>query len=133
MALCSPYLFALKLVKNAGKISCLPRWNEAFGEPSSFANYVLSLYVVIIYIPFALLTIIYSFIVYKLKSQRIPSERSVSADDQRIKRNRNVLKMATAVVVGFFLCYMPVSISNVLGFFAWERKFHCGILPFHHL
>ena len=130
MALCSPYLFALKLVKNAGKISCLLRWNEAFGESSSFANYLLSIYVVILYIPYALLAILYSIILYKLKSQKIPGELSVSAENQRIERNKSVLKMAIAIVFVFVISWTPRSIINLLKFFAWNNKWPCGILFF---
>ena len=128
MALCSPYLFAVKLVKNAGKISCLLRWNEAFGESSSFANYLLSIYVVILYIPYALLAILYSIILYKLKSQKIPGELSVSAENQRIERNNSVLKMAIAIVLVFVICCTPISIINLLTFFAWNNEWSCGIL-----
>ena len=128
MAICSPYLFPLKLVENAGKISCLMRWNEAFGESSSFANYLLSIYVVILYIPYALLAILYSIILYKLKSQNIPGELSVSAENQRIKRNKSVLKMSIAIVSVFVICLTPRSIINLLKFFAWNNEWPCGIL-----
>ena len=78
-------------------------WNEAFGESSSVGNYFLALYVVFYFIPIVLLVILYSIIVFKLKSQKIPGEQSDNARRQRAKRNRNVLKMAIAIVMGFVL------------------------------
>jgi len=120
MAVFSPYVLALKLVEYPGKLACEIRWNEAFGESSSFANYLLALYLVFCYLPIVLLVILYSIIVFTLKSQKIPGEQSVNAEQQRAKRNRNVLKMAIAIVVGFVLCWVPWSIINLLLFSALE-------------
>ena len=113
MAVHSPYLVALKLVEyRPGQLVCVWRWNEAFGESSSLANYVIVLSVVLFYIPIAMLTILYSIIVIKLKSQKIQGERSANAEQQRAKRNRNVIKMAIAIVLGFVLCWLPFSITT---------------------
>ena len=53
---------------------------------------------------------LYAIILYKLKTQKIPGERTVNAEEQRTKMNRNVLKMAIAIVLGFILCWVPLSI-----------------------
>ena len=42
IAINSPYLFALQLAEYPGGLMCLWQWNEAFGETSSHANYLLS-------------------------------------------------------------------------------------------
>ena len=113
LAVHSPYLVAFKLaVYRRGQLVCVLRWNEAFGESSSLANYFIALSVVLLYIPIAMLTILYSIIVIKLKSQKIPGEQSAIAEQQRAKRNRNVLKMAIAIVLGFVLCWVPLSITT---------------------
>jgi len=105
MAVSSPYLFAFKLLEYAdGKVRpCMPRWYETMEMSSSYANYFLALIVVFLYVPIAVLTILYSVIIIKLKTQKIPGEQSVNAEEQRAKRNRNVLKMAIAIVMGFVL------------------------------
>ena len=128
MVVISPYLFALKLVKYPGKLVCELRWSEAFGRSSSEADMYVALYVVFHYVPVALLIILYSIILIKLKSQKIPGEQSDRAEQQRERRNRNVLKMAIAIVFGFVLCWLPFSILNLLKYFSWDRKFPCGIL-----
>ena len=129
MAVVSPYLLAFKLVEYPGKLACEFRWNEAFGESSSFAHYALALYLVFCYLPTVLLVILYSIIVFTLKSQKIPGEQSVNAEQQRAKRNRNVLKMAIAFVVGFVLCWVPSSIINLLLLSALEsdRTLPCDL------
>jgi len=125
MAFHSPYLLAFKLVENAGEPSCELLWNEAFGESTSFANYALGGFVVCFYIPMVLLIIFsQSIIVIKLKSQKIPGEHPVNAEQQRAKRERKVLKMAIAIVTGFALCFLPWSIIIVLDLRG--IRLHCG-------
>ena len=114
MAMHSPHLVALKLAEDRGQLGCVWQWNEAFGESSSLTNYFIALTVVLFYIPIAMLAILYSIIAIKLKSQKIPGERSANAEQQRAKRNRNVLKMAIAIVLGFVLCWLPLSITSLL-------------------
>jgi len=135
MAVISPYLFVFKLVEYREKLGCQSWWNEAFGESSSRSKYYLALYVVFLYVPIALLDILYSIIVFTLKSQIFPGEQSVNAEEQRAKRNRNVLKMAIAIVVGFFLCWAPRSVIKLLILFAWklDRTLPCGIYLYHDI
>ena len=93
MAVTSPYLFAYKLIEYPERLACEKRWNEAFGESSSEAHYLLAPYVVFFYIPVALLTILYSISLVKVKSQKTSGEQSANTEEQRAKRNRNVLKI----------------------------------------
>ena len=125
MALHSPYLVAYKLAVHQGQLLCMARWNEAFGESFSYKSYILAMVVVLSYIPFVMLAILYSIIVIKLKSQKIPGEQSTNAEQQRAKRNRNVLKMAIAIELGFVLCFVPFSIGGLLLLFAPD-SLPCG-------
>ena len=129
MAMTSPYLFAVKLVEYQGQLTCDLRWSEAFGDSSFTANYFLFSYVVILYIPLASLIILYSTILYKLNSRKIPGELTVNAEGQRARRNRNLLKMAISIVVAFVLCWLPLSVIHLLHHFAWDTGIpSCGIL-----
>ena len=132
MAVFSPYLIAFKLAVYQGQLRCLLLWNEAFGASFSPGNYFLSLFVAFFYIPITMLTILYSIIVIKLKSQKIPGEQSTNAEQQRAKRNRNVLKMAVAIVLGFVLCWVPYSICNLLSFFA-QDSLPCGFFVYLYI
>ena len=129
MAVVSPYLLAFKIVENPGGLQCAPQWNEALGESFSVKNYFLALFVVFLYIPIVMLTILYSIIVIKLKSRKIPGEQSAIAEQQRAKRNRNVLKMAIAIVLGFALSWVPYSVYVLL--FNFERgSLPCGFFVY---
>ena len=115
MAVTSPHLFAFKAVEYHSELPrCEPMWNEAFGEHSSFAQYILGMVVVFLYIPLVLIAILYIIIYLKLKSQKVPGEQSNNAQQQRAKRERNVLKMAIATVTAFAVCVLPLSIYIVI-------------------
>ena len=121
----SPYLFGLALFEYADeKQVCKMQWNETFGPSTSFASYSLASYVVFRHVPIAFLTILYSIILIKLKKQKIPGEPSVNAEKRRTQKNGNVLKIAIAIVVGFALCWVPISIMHLLIYF--EHDLSCS-------
>ncbi|XP_078377778.1 QRFP-like peptide receptor [Oculina patagonica] len=114
MAINSPDLFAYKLVEYQGGPVCRLQWSEVFGESSSLVDYMLSIFVAFIYTPLVLIAILYIITYLKLKSENIPGEQSVNTRQQRVKRERKVLKMAIAIVLGFAVCWLPVSICWIL-------------------
>ena len=126
MAVQSPYLFANKFIEYQGGLVCDLRWKEVFGESSSYSNYVLPILMMFCFIPLVLIAILYVIIYIKLKSQKIPGEQSANAGQQRQQRERNVLKMAIAIVLGFAMCGLPNFISSFLLMFAsdiWSCRF----------
>ena len=125
MALFSPSLLAYKVVEYPDGLVCESRWKEAFGESFSGANYILATFVVYLYIPTTLLAILYAIIVFKLKIHKVPGEQSVNAEEQRKRRNRNVLKMAIAIVVGFVLCWFPFSVIVLQSYYG---RLSCAVL-----
>jgi hypothetical protein len=129
MAIQSPELVAFKLVEYPGGLVCSRHWNEAFGESSSFDYYTASIIVVLYFIPLVLIAILYIIIYLKLKSQKIHSEQSVNAGQQRQQRERNVLKMSIAIVLGFAVCWLPLAIYLLLVSFVSDI-WSCGFLYF---
>ena len=130
MTINSPYLFAFKLVEYPGILACKRRWTDAFGESSSEAGYFLGRYVILLYIPLLLMTTLYAVIVFKLKTQIFPGERSAMAVEKRTKRDKKVLKLAIAIVLGFTICWVPTSIMILLKFLAWDGGLPCGAILF---
>ena len=108
MAVHSSYLAVSKLVEYPGGMRCTSQWRENFGANAN-RNFVLVVAIVFFYTPFVLLAILYSVILIKLKRQAHPGEASANAEEQRTKRIRNVLKMAIAINVVFFICWIPLS------------------------
>ena len=122
MAVTSPYLFAYKLVENPGEMKCESLWAETFGE-KSFVTYSLAGVSVFFYIPMILLVAVYSIILIKLKKQAHPGEQSANAEEQRKRRNQNVLKMAIAIVLAFFLCWIPSCTIVLIKQFSAPKSF----------
>ena len=118
IAVSSPDLFVEKLVEYPEGLFCEYHWNEVFGESSSSENYVTSYVIVFMFIPLVLIAILYIIIYLKLKSQKIPGEQSANAGQQRQQRERNVLKMAIAIVLGFAVCWLPLAIFLFIALFA---------------
>ena len=98
-----------------------------------YPNYLLAGVTVFVYIPFVLLVILYSIILIKLKKQAHPGEKSANAEEKRTRRNRNVFKMTVAIVVVFFICWIPsLSIMIILGFSAPDSPIFssCSFYPY---
>ena len=129
-----PFSISLRLclAEYPGGLVCLWQWNEAFGETSSHANYMLAYLIVLVYIPLVLIALIYSVILLKLKSQKIPGEQSVNAREQRAKRERNVLTMSIAIVLVFTICWLPLTAYSLLVFFPMDSTMisSCGFWYF---
>ena len=129
MAVYSPYLITAKLDEYTGGLQCWLDLEEVFGESSSLENYTSSYLIIFHFIPLVLILILYTIIYIKLKSQKIPGEQSANAGQQRQQRERNVLKMAIAIVLGFAVCWLPYSIVLFLAFFAPDI-WSCGLVYF---
>ena len=129
MTIVWPYLFAFKLVEDPAEgLVCKLLWEETFGKKSSYAIYFLILAVVFVYIPTVLLVAFYSIIMIKLKKQAHPGEQSANAEEQRTKRNRNVLKMAVAIVAVFFICWIPFYSNKLIFFLTTDSSIRsCGL------
>ena len=122
----SPYLFAYKLVEDPEGMQCVRQWEEAFEEESSYPIYVVVVIILFFCIPFVLLVILYSIILMNLKEQVHPGEPSANTKQQRTRRNRKVLKMAIAIVVVFFICWIPVYTNVVIVYFVPEIRSSCS-------
>ena len=106
-AVSSPNLFTFQLVEYSGEIQCQMRWKKAFGESSSFTDFLLPYCILLIFIPVMLLVILYSIILVKLKTQEHPGEQSANTQQHRKRQNRNVLQMSIAIVLVFVSCWLP--------------------------
>ena len=76
--------------------------------------YRLAISTIFIFIPTVQLVALYSIIMIKLKKQVHPGEQSANAEEQSTRRNRNVLKMAIAIVLLFFFCRTPYVINELI-------------------
>ena len=104
---------------------CELQWEEAFGGKSSLAIYGPAVVTVCFCIPLVLLVILYSIILIKLKQQAHPGEQSTNIEKQRTRRDKKVLKMAIAIVLVFFICFIPFVIGIAIYFYAPDFRSSC--------
>ena len=130
MAVHSPYLFAMKLFEYPGGSICGQSWTDFFGDSSSHEIYFGAILIVIYLIPLVLIIILYITIYIKLKAQKILGEQSANARQQRQQRERSVLKMAIAIVLGFAVCWLPYCVGCFLVFLLSDILSSCGFQYF---
>ena len=126
MLLAIPPLLTNILVEFDGKFFCVTNWKEFEGLGDGLSIALATLFV---YFPSALLIILYATIFTKLKSQKIPGEGSTYSERERAKRNRNVLRMAVAIVFTFILCQLPGT-TTVLVFLHKGNSLNCEFLVY---
>ena len=124
----SPYLTVFQLSKSEGKWTCVLRFTENFLKEKHFQAVSL----IFFFLSFALMTILYGIILFKLKLEKIPGEHSTIAKQQRVKRHSKVLKMAIAIVSGFLFCWGPVTVLFVLNVFSLDNtpRLSYGVLKY---
>ena len=115
MAVSCPQLFTWKVVEYVEGLVCQRGLND---KSSWIKNYTLVTIIVFIYVPLVLIAILYFSIAVRIKSQKIPGEPSVNARKQRLKRERNALKMSVAIVFVFAVCWLSSSIVFFLFLFS---------------
>lgn len=133
MGLHAPYLLAFRLNETPNGLFCSRNWEKAFGTTSSLRNYYVALFLILALFPFFLMALLYSVIIIKLKQQKFPGHQSVNSKElhRRLKRDRNVLTMAIAIVVGFAFCWAPVNVYAFLLHFVWEPNLGCATRTFY--
>ena len=127
MLVAIPHLLANILVEFDGKFFCLFDWKDGLGDGMSMADLYVGFAALFVFFPSALLIILYATIFTKLKSEKIPGEGSTYSERQRAKQNRNVLRMAVAIVFTFILCQLPGT-TVVLLLLHKANSLHCTFL-----
>jgi len=117
----SPGLLVEKVVERPG--------NAAFKKSSSYVHCIMFC-IVFSFIPFLVIAMLYITISLKLKSQKVQSEQSANAGHLRQQRERNVLKMAVAIVSAFAVCWLPLTIFWCIFIFTDTIWPICGV-PYH--
>ena len=135
VAVISPHFFTFQLVENSvGKMFCVVRWEEAFGESLSLGVYQLAGSILFRFIPVMLLAILYSIMLFKLKARVHPGEQSANTQQQRNRRNRNVLQMSIAIVLVFVFCWLPYDITFfIVKYRSSSIHFSCGFWLYYEV
>ena len=114
-----PSMFTWKIVEHPEGLACVRRWKAAVGESSLEETFSAAMTILYLYFPFVFIGLLNLIISLKMKANKIIGLQSVNVREQRLKRERNVLKMCIAIVwVPFsiwwllFLCSSDRTISS---------------------
>lgn len=122
----SPILYAQKIVVYGAdqKRYCLEIWTPVFTKDAA-KDFTIVLFVVFYVVPLLTMSVLYSFVVYKLSVRKVPGNQTAENQLRAEKSKKKVLKMLLVVVLLFALCWLPVYISQFITFFDSEN-FPCG-------
>ena len=121
-----PVLFFFKVLEHPDGLVCAPLWSPYF------KHYTVAMIAVGFYVPLVLITILYLTIALTIKSQKTPGEQSVSRREQRLKREKTVLKISIATVSAFTMGWLPLSIWWLVYFYSSDKTviWSCGFQYF---
>ena len=84
-----------------------------------------------LYFPLVFIGLLNLIISLKMKANKIIGLQSVNFREQRLERERNVLKMCIAIVLVFAVCWVPFSIWWLLFLYSSDRTISsCGFRLF---
>jgi len=119
----SPYFYTFRLKTVQNHLFCVNEWEPAFDSVPTQIVYFLIIFVVLISLPIAIITVLYAAIAIEVWKQKGPVERSCQERQRRENENRKVLKQVVTVVVVFVACITPITIFGCLVHFVWNLQF----------
>ena len=127
MSLHGPYLYVVRheRVNNSG--ICFFTWEPAFDNLQAQRIYFTLISVVLIAIPLAVITVLYSLTFRAIKRDQSFWQTMSSFRVQRRKEDTKITKKILAIIVLFVVCILPIDILGFLYLFAWTEKIPCGM------
>ncbi|KAL9967681.1 hypothetical protein ACROYT_G025963 [Oculina patagonica] len=127
MTLLSFYFYAFRLVSDNKTTNCDFSWAPDLVHRRT-EQYVTVVFVLIIILPFCIITFLYSRIIWSLRKEEATRQLpSTIARRQRYEENIKVFKNICAIVVAFAFCILPTYIFTMLYYFVWNWKMPCNM------
>ena len=127
MAIHGPYFYNARLQRVQNNVICFFTWEPAFDNLQAHRTYFIIISALLIAIPLAAITLLYSLIFKAIKRQK-SFWRTVSAIRlRRRKENTRITKKIIAIIALFVVCILPIDILGFLYLFAWQEKIPCGV------
>ena len=126
----APYFYIYRLTKLG---VCATNWEPAFNHKLTQFRYYAALFVVVVILPFTVITILYSVILWTLlfKKDEISLHRSGKARKNRNEsRHLRVSSMAATVVIAFAVCWAPFNVCQFIYLFAPKIIPQCSLVYF---
>ena len=126
----APLLYANKVQDSDGVwFQCIEDWSPLLDPVTASRNYTIVLFTLLYAIPVVLISCLYSSVVYKLWKRRVPGNQSQAGTRLQVRARHRALKMTSAVIICFTLCWLPYHVVSFLAYFDMEY-YECG-LPYN--
>ena len=125
MGLHSIYFYTVRLISENNTTSCDFRWEPDFHPQKAQELYTIVILILVILLPFSVITVLYSRIIWSLRKGGLA--RSSSFSHRRHKENVKVFKYICAIMIAFVFCILPINIYGILFLFVWNWKMPCGM------
>ena len=127
MGIHAPYFYTFRLTESG---NCTTNWEPAFNHEITHTRYYPALFVVVVILPFTLITILYSLILWTLiyKTDELSQHRSYRKRAKEKKKELRVLRMAVAIVIAFAVCWAPFNVQQFILLFAPEKIPQCSLV-----
>ena len=131
MAIHIIYLYFFRLVSDNNITKCFLSWRPEFDPRVASEQYVTVVLVLIIVLPFCIITYLYSRIIWSLRKEQVARySSSAISRRQRYEENTKVFKNICAIMIAFAFCVVPEYIYAILFYFVWKWKMPCNMEQF---
>ena len=130
MGIHAPYFYTFRLTESG---NCATNWEPAFNRKITHTRYYTALFVVVVILPFTLITILYSVILWTLIFKKDELSQYLSRktrQDRNASKQLRVLRMAAVIVLTFGVCWAPFNVGQFIVFFAPEKIPECSLFYF---
>lgn len=126
MAIHSPYLYAMGLVKGENNVTlCRSTW--ILDNKPTFIRYNIFLIVTVFLIPLTAISVLYPIILINLRKDNMEGHRIVlKREKRRRKRNTKLVHLSVATVLLLLTCWSPYTVIFVLELIAPDTLPNCS-------
>ena len=129
MGLHGTYFYTVRLVSHNGTTFCDLSWAPNFHPQRAHESYVIVISVLLVILPFTVLTVLYTRIIWILRQQGLATGQSILLH-KRHEENTKVIKNLCVIMVAFAFCILPLFVYGILYFFVWKWKMPCHMEQF---
>ena len=124
------YFYTIRIVSDNGTTYCKFNWAPAFDPRKAQEQYIIIVFVFIVILPFSIITVLYSLILWSLRTEKVTTCSSSGFLRQRHKENTKIFRYIFAIMIAFAICILPMFIYGILFYFVWKWKMPCNMEQF---
>ncbi|XP_031567605.1 QRFP-like peptide receptor [Actinia tenebrosa] len=127
----APYFYSFRLVlisKEERTFRCILQWEPAFDDTNEAQKrfYMFS-FVSHYAIPLVVITVLYSYILYKIKARQVVGNDYANRSVRDNTQNKRIVRLAISIVLLFAISWAPLHIFLFIHIYKWNWSIPCGL------